>query len=252
MSDPLSHILFDHIAFGVWEIAQTTPFLVGELGGRPYEGGPGNGFRGGQWSYPGGGRLEVLEPTGPPDGFLHRFLRKNGAGFHHVTFKVPDLSRICGRARDLGYTVVGYDDSAPAWKEAFLHPKEALGIVVQMVESDPDFQDTWGPDWNFPPAPPASESPVTIVGLRLSAQEPRAVARQWGDLLEAQVETATDELVFRWPGSAMRIAVTLDPSRTQGPRWVEVQGGGAVLPPGPHEVLGARFIDVDGEDPPRP
>ena len=35
---------FDHIAVGVPNPAALTPLLVGELGGTPYSGGPGDGF----------------------------------------------------------------------------------------------------------------------------------------------------------------------------------------------------------------
>ena len=67
------------------------PWLVGELGGAPFAAGPGLGFRFWQLAFARGGLIEVLEPDGPPDGFLHRFLAARGPGIHHVTFKVPDL-----------------------------------------------------------------------------------------------------------------------------------------------------------------
>ena len=99
---------FDHIAMALPRMADATAVLVGELGGAPHHGGPAGPYRFGQWSYAGGGRLEVLEPRGD-DGFLHRFLRERGPGVHHVTFTVPDLDAQCARARDHGYRIVGYD-----------------------------------------------------------------------------------------------------------------------------------------------
>src|SRR4030095_6575510 len=75
-----------------------------------------------------------IEPAGD-DGFLHRFLAQRGPGVHHVTFKVPSTRAACDRARALGLNPVGFDDSDPGWIEAFLHPKESLGIVVQFAES---------------------------------------------------------------------------------------------------------------------
>src|SRR5262245_15300792 len=114
-------------------MADAPSVLVGALGGSPAHGGSSSQYRFGQWRFDGGGRLEILEPE-KPDGFLSRFLETRGPGIHHVTFKVPSLQDACGRARDLGYDIVGYDDSDPEWKEAFLHPKQALGIVVQFAE----------------------------------------------------------------------------------------------------------------------
>src|SRR3990172_4107073 len=91
--------VLDHVAFGVPEVDAVAPFLVGELGGRPYEGGPGLGFLWWQWSFAGGGRVEVIAPHGPPGGFVHRFLERHGPGVHHVTFKVPELCASAGPTR---------------------------------------------------------------------------------------------------------------------------------------------------------
>src|SRR4030095_1177328 len=109
--------------------------LAGAVGGRPAgDGAPSGAYTWGQWGFAGGGRLEILEPLGD-DSFLHRFLVGHGAGGHHVTFVAPTLQTGGDRAVAHGYRIVGFDDSDPGWAEAFLHPKEALGIVVQIVES---------------------------------------------------------------------------------------------------------------------
>ncbi len=50
------------------------------------------------------------------------------------------------------------------------------------------------------------------------------------------------ELIFRWPGSPMRIAVEIDPAREEGPLSIEYASERAVaLPDGPHPMLGAAF-----------
>src|SRR5215813_8639430 len=115
-------------------MADAPAVLVGQLGGAPAHGGSSPRYRFGQWRFEGGGRVEVLEPAGR-DGFLARFLEARGAGIHHVTFRVPSLADACARARARGYDIVGRDESDPEWKEAFLHPKQALGIVVQFAET---------------------------------------------------------------------------------------------------------------------
>src|SRR5512146_1772984 len=111
-------------------MADAPSVLVGQLGGTPAHGGSSPMYRFGQWRFKGGGRIEILEPA-DADGFLRRFLRTRGPGVHHVTFRVPSLGEVCARARAHGYDIVGYDDSDPDWKETFLHPRQALGIVVQ-------------------------------------------------------------------------------------------------------------------------
>ena len=126
-------IRLDHLALAVRDVREVLPFLVGELGGREDVAGPGMGFRFWQWEFAGGGRIEILQPEGPTDGFLYRFLDARGPGPHHLTFKVPDLHDAAKRSGELGYDVLGLDTSQPAWMEAFLHPKQAQGIVVQLA-----------------------------------------------------------------------------------------------------------------------
>jgi methylmalonyl-CoA/ethylmalonyl-CoA epimerase len=238
------NVHFDHIALGVASIESSTPLLVGVLGGEPLAGGPGGGFRAFQWRFDGGGVIEVLEPAGPPGGFMHRFLEQRGPGVHHVTFKVPDLDAACDRARSAGYQIVGYDASDPAWKEAFLHPKQAQGIVVQLAESDPQAGGEWSSDAP-PPAPPRAPATAIVVGLRLRAASVELARRQWHEVAGG-VETRRDDLLlYTWPASFLRIAVEVDESAPPGPLAIELSGvpAGLVLND-PAATLGARFLLV--------
>jgi 4-hydroxyphenylpyruvate dioxygenase-like putative hemolysin len=92
-------IRLDHIAMALPRIADAPSVLVGVLGGVPERMRPAGAFRWASWTYAGGGRIEILEPTGA-DGFLHRFLAAHGPGVHHVTFKVPDLDASAGGPSD--------------------------------------------------------------------------------------------------------------------------------------------------------
>ncbi len=238
-------ILFDHIAIGVTAVGEVTDFLVGELGGTDPKGGPSGPFDFWQWSYQDGARLEVIEPAGPPGGFLHRFLEQRGPGLHHVTFKVADLDAICARAESLGYRVVGYDASSPSWKEAFLHPKEALGIVVQFAESHPELEGE-RPQPTPPPGPERAAHTVRLVGLRMRAPELAPVVKQWEALLggarEERIEGGIPLHVFRWPDSPLRLAIEIGPGPAR-PLWVELAELGDVeLPAAPHPRLGTRFV----------
>jgi methylmalonyl-CoA/ethylmalonyl-CoA epimerase len=234
----VARVLFDHIAIGVPRIADAAPFLSGVLGGIPLAGAPSAVFRWGVWRYEGGGMIEALEPRGA-DGFLHRFLAQRGPGLHHVTFKVPSTRAACERARDAGLNPVGFDDSDPRWIEAFLHPKDALGIVVQLAESHGDDGGSGEPPPGVPDAPP----PVTVLGLRMRAHSRERADRQWVGILHGVVEeTASSEVSYRWPGSPMRLVVELDPRGDEGPLALEVATARPLaLSAGPHPVLGATF-----------
>jgi len=238
------NVLFDHVAVAVPRIADTTPFLVGELGGVVGFGAPSREFTFWHWDYPGGGRIEVIEPMGD-GGFVHRHLDRQGAGIHHVTFKVSSLREVCDRAEALGYGIVGFDDSDPGWQEAFLHPKQAMGIVVQLVQ---ERERSGGIEWTSPDPPPepADRPPgVTIVGVRMRAADRDRALRQWSELLAGKVHEAPGELCFTWPDSGMRIAVTIDPSTDDRAEAIEIASDRPVtLPKGPVPAIGAEFRAV--------
>jgi methylmalonyl-CoA/ethylmalonyl-CoA epimerase len=234
-------VLFDHIAIAVPRLAEARAVLEGELGGRSTFGDATDDYRFWHWRYPGGGDLEVLEPVGA-DGFLHRFLAQRGPGIHHVTFTVPSLVDACDRARAHGYSIVGYDDSDPRWKEAFLHPKQAQGIVVQFAETLHAVDSP--PDAAAPGRSPERESmAITVLGLRTRARSREQAHTQWGAVVRGEREGAANgAIVYRWPGSSMRIVVEIDPGAGEGPLAIEYTSRWPVaLPDGPHPVLGAVF-----------
>jgi methylmalonyl-CoA/ethylmalonyl-CoA epimerase len=229
----VSDIQLDHIAIATHRLTDAPPFLVGVLGGIPFFGMDAGPFRFGQWEFEGDGRIEVLEPRGD-DGFLHRFLAARGPGIHHVTFKVPNLREACERAESLGYGIVGYNDASPYWKEAFLHPKEALGIVVQLAQMGGKGP-TRGKWRTAPPGPPDPPPPVRIVGLRTRAQSEARAERQWSTLLHGRASREHGALVYRWPQSPLRIAVEIDAAADEGPVQID--------------VVSARPLGLNGADP---
>jgi methylmalonyl-CoA/ethylmalonyl-CoA epimerase len=230
---------FDHIAIATHRLADAPAFLVGELGGIPEFGMPSGPYTFGQWRYAGGGLIEVLEPLGA-DGFLHRFLATRGPGIHHVTFKVPSLRAACARARQRGYDIVGLDESYPDWHEAFLHPRQAMGIVVQLAQTSGHGAP---PSWTPPPGPAHPPAPVEVLGLRLRARDADRALAQWEGIVDGAVTKGPEgERVFAWPGSPMRLFVEVDPAGDEGPVAIEVASSRALaLPAGPHPVLGAAF-----------
>lgn len=238
----MSGTQFDHIAIAVPRMADAPAFLAGELGGTPYFGFSSGAFRFGQWRFAGGGRLEVLEPRGEAS-FLHRFLQQHGPGIHHVTFKVPSLREACDRATARGYAIVGYNDRDPHWMEAFLHPRQALGIVVQLAQTDVTPKEGGGAGFAALPHPESTPPPVTMIGLRLRARTAERARLQWVEVLEGQgTEGEAGELLFRWPGSPMRLAVEVEPAGEEGPLRIELASERPLaLPAGPHPVLGAVF-----------
>src|SRR5437016_619683 len=130
----------DHVALAALDTADALRFLTGELAGTVIFGGESIGFRPMQvWvgSTDGDGMpVELLEPWAvDQNDFLARFVERQGAGPHHLTFKVTDLAAALEQVRGAGFHPVNIDVSDPQWKEAFLMPSEAHGTVVQLAES---------------------------------------------------------------------------------------------------------------------
>ena len=234
-------IVFDHIAVATERLANASPVLTGMLGGEfDFEMDLRN-YLFGHWCFKARARIEVLEPAGA-DGFLHRFLAKHGPGVHHVTFKVPDLRVACDRAEANGCAIVGYNDSNPYWQEAFLHPKKALGLVVQLAHSDHDYRP---PRQSQPHSGTENPPPaVAILGLRTRARSVERARSQWELVLQGEcAEQSREELTYRWPSSPMRVVVEIDPSLDEGPVSIDFESDRLIsLPQAEHSLLGSVFV----------
>jgi methylmalonyl-CoA/ethylmalonyl-CoA epimerase len=239
-------IALDHVAFGVPSIADVSPVICRRLGGRPHSSGPGIGFRGAQWELAGGGRVEAIEPEGPDGGFLHRFLDARGPGVHHVTFKVRDIHHAAAAARAAGYDVVGFMDVLESWKEMFLHPKQAQGVVVQLAESHPELgDDGWTSAWPYPRAEVEERERPSVIGLRLRARSAAAARTQWAELLGARLHEHGGLLMFDWPGSPLRISVEITDAVEQGPVAIEIASPPSTPPiDAAVDALGCRLLSV--------
>ena len=149
----ISDIDLDHVAVATERQRDAWPRYAGDLAGAWVSGGESIGFHAAQLSYANDMKVEVLEPhLVEQNDFLRRFLDANGPGAHHLTFKVPDIEAALRAAESAGLSPVGVDLRDPQWQEAFLHPKQAHGVVVQLAQS----QGTWES-----PPPPDLPAPVT-------------------------------------------------------------------------------------------
>lgn len=81
-------------------------------------------------------RVELLEPT-TPDSPVGRFLEKRGPGIHHICFRVNDLRATIRKLKEEGVTMINDEPSIGAHNclIAFVHPKSAGGVLVELSES---------------------------------------------------------------------------------------------------------------------
>src|SRR6478672_2447995 len=127
--------VLDHLAIGTPALTDGWELFGGVLGGTWAYGMDSPGFWWGQLEYAAGPKIELLTPTGGPDAaFLDRFLASRGAGPHHLNFLVTDIEETLGLVKAHGIEPVGVNLASPGWKEAFLHPRDAHGIVIQVAQ----------------------------------------------------------------------------------------------------------------------
>ena len=83
-------------------------------------------------------RLEILTPSG--DGsFLDNFLKKKAGGVHHITMQTPDIDEAKRTLEEHNIPYFGYNEYEDFyWKEIFIHPKDAFGVLIQIAEFRPD------------------------------------------------------------------------------------------------------------------
>lgn len=132
---------FDHAAHAAPRIRDLLPLYVDALGGRFLYGDTNEavGFRAVQIEYGDGSKIELIEAT-EGSGFLDGFLRRHpSGGLHHVTYRVGDLDAAIALAESAGFEVFGVNTERAEWKEAFIHPHAAHGVLVQLAQAPPDW-----------------------------------------------------------------------------------------------------------------
>ena len=131
-------------------------------------------------------KVELLTPAGGPDAaFLERFLAAHGAGPHHFNFIVSDIEATLARVRALGIEPVGVNLAGANWKEAFLHPRDVHGIVIQVAWQG-GTPPSDAPPEELPAAGPAAMSDL----IEYHVGDLPAATRLFADVLQGTPETS--------------------------------------------------------------
>ena len=196
---------FEHVAIAVEQITDPWPVFADALGGRYLDRGVSDGFGWTQLRFANGFVVEGIHPESGR-GFLRTFLDRSGPGPHHLTFTVDRLERVTDALRATGIEPVDEDRHDPVWREAFIHPRDAHGIVVQVAESRVGVRREQDPPEGFPDLP--FDHPVASLGrvVHAVADLPGATAL-FRDVLDGRVTAR---------GAAV-----------DGNHWVELGWGGA-------------------------
>ena len=83
----------------------------------------------------GGSEIELVQPTTDDSG-LARYLEKRGPGMHHVCLEVDDIEGMLARLRNKGIQLINETPQSDleGRKYAFIHPKSAGGVLVELYE----------------------------------------------------------------------------------------------------------------------
>jgi methylmalonyl-CoA/ethylmalonyl-CoA epimerase len=83
----------------------------------------------------GDSEIELVQPTTADSG-LAKYLEKRGPGLHHICIEVENINTMLGELKEKGVRLI---DGEPVTmddgrKLAFLHPKSAGGVLVELYE----------------------------------------------------------------------------------------------------------------------
>src|SRR6056297_2530834 len=88
-------------------------------------------------------KIELLAATSE-DSAIAKFLAKRGEGIHHIAFEVDDIKAEMKRLKEEGFELISKRAKKGADNKlvAFLHPKSANGVLVELCEEIKNEEET--------------------------------------------------------------------------------------------------------------
>ena len=86
-----------------------------------------------------GSCIQLLAPLSP-ESTIAKFLDRNGQGIQQLAYRVEDIDAVCTTLRERGLRLL-YDTPKRGTSHSrvnFIHPKDARGILVELVEPAAD------------------------------------------------------------------------------------------------------------------
>lgn len=125
-----------HLGYAVEDLEKAAEFYRSRFGAEPGEPEevPEQGIRAVMFRV-GESMIELVEPT-RPDSPVGKFIEKRGEGFHHVAFEVEDIEESLAELKEGGVELIDETPrvGAGGTRMAFVHPKEAFGVLTELVE----------------------------------------------------------------------------------------------------------------------
>ncbi len=128
----------DHVSLAVKDIEKAKQFFCGVLGFIPCSWSVledmkylGQVFSAGDLT-----RIEMITPTAAGS-FLDKFLADR-EGVHHICLQTLDIVKAKEYLDEKGIPTFGYSDNYEDWKELFIHPRDAFGVLIQIAQFSPE------------------------------------------------------------------------------------------------------------------
>jgi methylmalonyl-CoA/ethylmalonyl-CoA epimerase len=134
----------DHVSIAVQDYGKAFSFFADILGAVPGASGEDPGMKY-YWEILSLGdlsRVEIITPTGSGS-FLDNFLKDQQGGVHHINLQTPSIQKARGVLEAHNIPYFGFHEYGPVWKELFIHPRDAFGVLIQIAEFNAD-------DWLSP------------------------------------------------------------------------------------------------------
>ncbi|WP_300433718.1 methylmalonyl-CoA epimerase [Christiangramia sp.] len=83
-------------------------------------------------------KIELLAATNP-ESPISKFIEKRGEGIHHIAFYVDDIKAEIDRLKKEGFRLLNEQPKPGADNKivAFMHPKDANGVLVELCQESP-------------------------------------------------------------------------------------------------------------------
>jgi len=146
-TSPLARVVtaVDHVGIAVPDLDAAIAWYADTLGlvATHTETNDEQGVREAMLSAPGdtGAAVQLLAPL-RPDSPIGKFLDRNGPGIQQMAYRVADIDAACAALREKGVRLL-YDTPRRGTADSrinFVHPKDAGGVLVELVEPAPNGQ----------------------------------------------------------------------------------------------------------------
>jgi methylmalonyl-CoA/ethylmalonyl-CoA epimerase len=161
----------DHVSIAVKDYEKAAAFFKNLFGALEGVGAEDSGSMKYKWQLFSMGdmsRLEIIAPTGAGS-YLDGFLAKKDAGVHHITLQVENIREAKSDLERQNIPFFGFREYGDYWKELFIHPRDAFGVLIQLAEFRPD---DWLPDSVKMKADEKFRVKKTSSGVELSLRNP--------------------------------------------------------------------------------